>query len=451
MAPLQVQSVSTPSFPLQASSPASSQASSPVQAAVAVLIERAAVLPRGEGGLLDCFAGIDDPRHRRGIRHSLPTILGLCTAAVLAGQLTLTEITDWVAAADQQVLAALGCRRDGADRATAPHPDTVERVFALLGAQGLADGIGAHLATRAGIGCVGAPVAGPAVLPAIAVDGKAVRGAIGSDGQIPYLLAAATHGDSVVIAERLVGPKTNEVPEFAPLLRALAARTDDGAGVGGCVFTMDAGHTVRAHAELITGELFGHYVMTVKENTKALYDRIDALDWTETPISHEVCETGHGRRERRTLRVLDAPADLGFPGAAQVFLIERYTTRTVRKRTKGSRKYTTTHVHTAVAVLGITSLSSREAGPEHLAGYVRGHWAIENKIHWVRDVTFREDASQVRTASRFRVMATLRNLAIGLIRQAGYTRIAATIRKIRNNPHLLLTILGLHQHPVSTP
>jgi hypothetical protein len=184
----------------------------------------------------------------------------LCTAAVLAGQITLTDITDWVATADQQVLAALGCRRDPAGRATAPHPDTVERVFALLGAQDLADGVGAHLAAQAGIGCVGAPIGAPTMLPAVAVDGKAVRGAIGDDGQVPYLLAAATHGQSAVIAERLVGAKSNEVPEFAPLLRGLAARV---AGVGGCVFTMDAGHTVRAHAQLITQELLAHYVMTV--------------------------------------------------------------------------------------------------------------------------------------------------------------------------------------------
>jgi predicted transposase YbfD/YdcC len=419
-------------------------------AAVAVLVERAGMLaPHGGAGVLDCFAATPDPRCPRGIRHPLATILGLCTAAALSGQVSLAEITDWVGAASQQVLAGMGCRQRGRDGdLVAPHPDTVERVFALLGAQGVADGVGAYLGARAGIGCVGAPIAAPTVLPAIAVDGKAVRGAIGPDGQIPYLLAAATHGASVVIAERLIGAKTNEVPELAPLLRGLAARTDG--GLGGCVFTMDAGHTVRAHATMITGELFAHYVMTVKRNTPTLYDRIDALDWSTVPITHQTRETGHGRRERRTIQVLDAPTDLGFPAAAQVFLIERYTTRTVRKRTKGSRKYKTVQVRTAVAVLGITSLSSREAAAEHLAGYVRGHWAIENKIHWVRDVTFREDASQVRTPSRFRVMVTLRNLVIGLIRQAGYTKIAATIRRIRYDPHLLLTILGLHQHPENT-
>ena len=118
-------------------------------------------------------------------------------------------------------------------------------------------------------------------------------------------------------------------------------------------------------------------------------------------------------------------------------------TRKVRKRTKNSRKYTTAEVRSAIAVFVITSLDAREAAPVHLAGYVRGQWTIENKVHWVRDVTFREDSSRVRTGPRPRIMATLRNLAIGLIRQAGHTRIAPVIRKIRHDTALLLAILGL--------
>ena len=445
MAPLRVQSVIPVASPVAPVAVADGSA----QVAVEILIGQAAALAgAGAGGLLACFAAIADPRCPRGIRHSLPTILGLCTAAAASGQMLLADITAWIAGASQDVLATFGCRRDAAGRYIPPHPDTIERLFALLEGQQLADGVGAWLAARAGVGPVAAPTAGPGWLPAIAVDGKAVRGAAGrggnTDGQIPYLLAAATHGESVVIAERLIGPKTNEVPEFAPLLRGLAQRTG---GVSGCVFTMDAAHTVRAHAKLITSELFAHYVMIVKQNTPKLYDKIDALDWANAPIAHQSTETGHGRRDKRTIRVLDAPADLGFPAAAQVFLIERYTTRTVRKRLKGSRRYKKVQVRSAVAVLGVTSLSDREAGPEHLAGYVRGQWTIENKIHWVRDVTFREDASQVRTPPRVRAMATLRNLVIGLIRQAGHTRIAATLRKIRNDPPLLLTILGLRQHP----
>ena len=238
------------------------------------------------------------------------------------------------------------------------------------------------MATRAGVGPVATPTAAPGWLPAIAVDGKAVRGAIGEDGQVPYLLAAATHEESVVLAERLIGAKTNEVPEFAPLLRGLAQRV--AGGLGGCVFTMDAAHTVRAHARLITSELLAHYVMIVKQNTPKLYDKIDALDWANAPIAHETLDIGHGRRDKRTIRVRDAPADLGFPGAAQVPWSSGTPPAPSANASRAPR-YKKVQIRSAVAVLGVTSLSAREAAPEHLAGYVRRHWSIENKIHWVRD------------------------------------------------------------------
>jgi predicted transposase YbfD/YdcC len=293
----------------------------------------------------------------------------------------------------------------------------------------------------------GAPIGAPVLLPAIAFDGKAVRGAVGADGKVPFLLAAATHTGCTVIAERAIGPKSNEVPQVAPLLRTLAAA---GEGIGGCVLSMDAGHTVRAHAELIVTELFAHYVMTIKGNTPKLFEAVNAIDWKQVPITHRSTDNRRGRAEVRTIQVCDVPGSIDFPHAAQVFLIERVCVRTVYKKVKGSRGRKKTQVRHAVAALGITSLSSREAAGEHLATYVRSHWAIENKIHWVRDVTFREDFSKVRTDSRPRIMATLRNLVIGLIRQAGHTGIAATIRKIKNNPHLVYALLGLPATSEST-
>jgi predicted transposase YbfD/YdcC len=368
---------------------------------------------------------------------------------VLAGEVDLVGITAWVSAAPQDLLAAMGLRRNGFGVRVAPHPDTVERVFAALAAQDLADQVGAHLlgqylqahpvpAAAPGTDPWAGPD-GPQLRPGLAVDGKAIRGAIGPDRVIPYLLAAATHTDCVVVAERAIGPKSNEVPQFQPLLRGLAKVSD----LTGWVITADAGHTVRAHAKFIHDELHAHFVMTAKENTPKVFARLNAMPWGTTPIAHTTTETGHGRREKRTIRVLDAPDDLDFPHVAQVFLIERTTIRTVYRRPKNSKKVKKTKVTYCVAALGMTSLTAEQASPEHLAGYVRSHWSIENKIHWVRDVTYREDYSRIRTGSRPRIMATLRNLAIGLIRQAGHTRIAATIRQIRNSPHLIYALMGL--------
>jgi len=216
-----------------------------------------------------------------------------------------------------------------------------------------------------------------------------------------------------VIAETLIGPRTNEVPELAPLLRRLSGYHL----LAGHVITADAGHTVRAHASFICEELLAHYVMTVKGNTPGLLGELDAVDWARVPVGHETAGRAHGRHERRTIQVTNAPACVKarFPRVRQVALVERYVTRTVRKRRKNSRKYKTIQVRSAVAALCITSLPSREASPEHLAGYVRGHWSIENKVHWVRDVTCREDSSRVRTGTRPRIMVTLRNLVQRLV------------------------------------
>jgi hypothetical protein len=231
-------------LPVQSHMPAPSAA----QEALAELAAHTASLDAASGGnLLECFASVPDPRDARGVRHSLASVLALCTAAVLCGHASIEDVTAWVAAAPRQVLAAAGYRRNGL--CVPLDPDTVVRIFSALGAQSLAACTEAFLARRARQGPVAFPVASPGWLPAIAADGKAMRGAIGQDGQVPYLLAAAVHGTGTVIAERLIGPKTNEVPEnevpeIAPLLREL----NQYYCLARHVSTLDALHTVRAHA-----------------------------------------------------------------------------------------------------------------------------------------------------------------------------------------------------------
>jgi hypothetical protein len=94
-------------------------------------------------------------------------------------------------------------------------------------------------------------------------------------------------------------------------------------------------------------------------------------------------------------------------------------------------------------VYGLTSATSQKAGPARLLDLIRGQWSIENGLHWVRDVTFDEDRCQVRTGSGPRVMATLRNLAIGVLRLAGVTNIARGLRWVARAPARALALLGL--------
>lgn len=123
---------------------------------------------------------------------------------------------------------------------------------------------------------------------------------------------------------------------------------------------------------------------------------------------------------------------LDWPGAQQVFRLERR--RTQRRTGKVEEE----------VVYGVTSLEAKRADAAALLGLVRCHWHIENRSHWVRDVTFDEDHSQVRTGSIPEVMAALRNLAIGLLRCAGATNIAAACRAYAAHPADALTLLGIN-------
>jgi predicted transposase YbfD/YdcC len=238
-----------------------------------------------------------------------------------------------------------------------------------------------------------------------------------------HLLAAMTHDSGIVVAQREVEGKTNEITCFQPLLSTL-----DMAGV---VVTADALHTQRAHARHLVEELGADHVLTVKENQPILFAQLDALPWADIPV-YTTENKGHGRVERRTIRVQPAPEDLAFPYTAQVFLVERYVTDTASGK------------NSAVAVLGVTSLAATRADAGDIASHVRKHWRIENKLHYVRDVTYGEDASRVRTRNGPRVMASFRNLAVSVLRLAVNTNIAAALRAAAREAARPLALLGIY-------
>jgi len=184
------------------------------------------------------------------------------------------------------------------------------------------------------------------------------------------------------------------------------------------VVTVDAMHTQHDTAQLITAA-GGDYLFTVKKNQPTLYAACKNLPWAEVP-AHTAVTSGHGRRARRTIKVVTAPAWICFTGARQIAQIRRTVTRAGRKSVE--------------VVYVITSADHVAAPPTTLAAWVQGHWGIENRLHWVRDVTFDEDRSQARTGNSPHVMATLRNTAISLLRLAGWTNIAAALRHHARHP-----------------
>jgi hypothetical protein len=166
-------------------------------------------------------------------------------------------------------------------------------------------------------------------------------------------------------------------------------------------------------------------------NQPTPFNTLDKLDWKTVPISHTDEKTAHGRREQRTIPIRPAPKGLRFPHAAQVFLIER----------KVSHPKTGKRI-SSVAVLGVTSLTADHATPAELAALVRGQWTIE-AIHQIRDTTYAEDASHLRTGHTPRVMASLRSLAISLLRLTGWDNIAQATQHMAAHRDDTLSLIGL--------
>jgi len=142
-------------------------------------------------------------------------------------------------------------------------------------------------------------------------------------------------------------------------------------------------------------------------------------------------DKGHGRVETRTIRTTANVGEIEFPNAGQIFQIEReiFTLSTGKV--------------TYERIFGITSLGPDQADASRLLNLNRGHWSIENRSHWVRDVVFNEDRCRVRAGHSAQLLASMRNLAIGILRLSGVTCIAQGIRQCMWNAHRAMTLIGL--------
>jgi predicted transposase YbfD/YdcC len=352
-------------------------------------------------GLPDALAQVPDPRDPRGVQYDLVPVLAMAVCATLAGARSYAAIAEWAADAGPELRAGLGL--PGA----VPDLVTIWRVLTAVDPAALDRALGGWVSARLAARRPGGQVV-------LAVDGKTVRGAHTSDGMAPHLLACLDHGTGVVLGQVQVGAKTNEITMFTALL-------DRSGDLSGVLVTADALHAQREHATWLHGH-GAHYLVTVKGNQPGLLRQLRSLPWKDVPEGHVQDGRGHGRIEKRIVKAVTVATGLAFPHAAQAIQITR------RTRRPGSRKWRT---ETSYA---ITSLPAAQARPDQLAKWIRGHWKIENQLHWVRDVTFGEDASTARTGTGPHVMATLRNLVISILRLAGYVSIAAALRHAARHP-----------------
>lgn len=364
---------------------------------VALIAPGVAPLP-----LAEVLAAVPDPRQKRGVRYPLAEVLAVVVCAVVAGARSFTMIAEWaVHAAKQRPVTASG---------RVPSLATIHRLCTLMDAEALDVALTAWAREQC--------------RPrAVAIDGKEVRGAKNADGERVFLMAALDHDTGCVIGQEFVGAKTNEIPHFPRLLDQLGDIT-------GMVVTADALHTLGQQAEALHAR-GAHYAFTVKANQPGLRDRIASQTWAMLAPQHTLREKGHGRTTTWQITVQRAQAWIRFPHAKQ-------TIRLTRDRTD-HRTGDATREH----VYAITSLSPDEASPSELAALIRGHWGIENRLHWVRDVTYDEDRSQIRTRNGPRVMVALRNLAISIHRLAGATSIAHATRAAMREPEIARHLTGL--------
>ncbi len=369
--------------------------------------------------LLEALAAVPDPRQRRGKRYEWTFLLGVIASALLSQQRSAAAIAQWAHEHAEALVAAFRPQRQHV-----PSEATIRRALRHLDVRALET----HLArlqkrpTRAPVQ-VGTPR-----LQGYAVDGKYVRGA-GTHGHRTLLVSLVRHHDGRVIRQQAVTPHHHEGKAIAQLLKHQDLR--------GMVLTLDAGLTDPKLARHIRKQ-GGHYLMVVKRNQAQVYQ--DLAWYFDTPPlpcdrpwhTHRTVTKGHGRLEDRVLNCRDDLDDyLTWPDVQQV--MQRTCERTVLKTQRLTRS---THY-------ALTSVPAAAASAAELAAWWRGHWTIENRVHYVRDVTMGEDAQQLYTGHAPQVLAAMRNALLNLLRVAGWTNIAAALRHYSASVDNALRFLGV--------
>jgi len=359
------------------------------------------------------FGAVPDPPSRHGQRYDLPYLLTCLVAALLCNCSSLEAVGEWCR--DQRLLLH---RLFGPRDFYTPTGSLYRRLLPRLSVGHLELVLATWVrASR--------PTTDE---EAVALDGKTLRGAATGEHKGPHLLAFCTHETQETLLQVRVSEKTNEIPIAQDLLPCFSMQPR--------VYTADALHTHASFMSVVHA-LSGFCVLTVKGNQPTLYaDLATYFNDPHTVIAPSAriraVDAHRGRTEVRLLEVTTALNDYLAPGWPLIRQVARLTrTVTVRKTGKVTQE----------VVYLITDLTVEQANPQRLLDLNRGHWSIENSLHYVRDVSFGEDRSRVHTGSAPQFLAALRNLAITLIHRTGSSQIAASRRHFASHPRKAFALL----------
>jgi predicted transposase YbfD/YdcC len=396
------------------------------------------------GTLCAALAHLRDPRRAHRRVHELTALLQMCVAAMLCGSGSLYAIAQWGRERledNPALLIDLGLQPG-----RYPSVATLHRLFRRLDIAAFEAALGQWLA-RTGI----------APEEPLAVDGKTLRGIHGAGIPGAHLVSVYALNAGAVLAQIRAPEKGAELPATKEALAHVE--------LSGRVVLGDALQTQREVCEQIVAA-GGAYLFPVKGNQSTLLSDVAAAfaplapearpmgskpqipawmaaDWkqrgvTLTTAYQASTKKQHGRIERREMWVLSDPelvayaGSAGSVGEAWPHLAQVYWVR--RERTKAG-------VTTVETGYGITCLSPKEANARRLLGLNRAYWGIENRLHWVRDVTLKEDHSQIRSGAAPQACAALRNLGIALLRRSGASNIAAALRTFSGRPHAAVSLV----------